>query len=448
MTIQTTDNKYGVAKWIVDKVLGRGTHTSISGAITSASDGDTIMVRASSTPYTEDLTLKAGVNLVAFECDAYTPNVTIIGKMTATFTGQCTISGIRVQTNSDFFLVNSGSNATIVRFVNCFLNCSNNTGFSFTNSNASSAITIRYCNADVTTTGISLFASSSAGNIQIFFSDLRNTGSSTTNSTISAGSLLIYGCNSNIAITGSGTSSAGVFDSTVNTASFNITAFTADGSGTNNAISSSFFSGTASAISVGSGATLTASGVVINSTNTNAITGLGTLIYSGINFSNTSSLMNTSVLTSRATNTGSISFDGGTNLLSTYTVSTFTPTLVGNSTAGTTTYVAQNGYYTRIGNLVTCIGYVQISAATGTGNALFGGLPFTVKNQTNGVPTGSVTCRAAGWAWPVGSSSLAFLGTVNNTTAIILTSGTAFGGNILQMANAAAIFNYTLTYQI
>src|SRR3546814_8405128 len=51
------------------------------------------------------------------------------------------------------------------------------------------------------------------------------------------------------------------------------------------------FRSTASAISIGS--TLTAVDLKIGSSNTNAITGAGALNFSGLNFKNTSSLVNT-----------------------------------------------------------------------------------------------------------------------------------------------------------
>ena len=105
-------NNYGPAKFIVDASAANGTHTTIAAALTSASSGDTIFIRPGT--YTENLTLKAGVNLCAFDCDDLTPNVTISGKATFTAAGTVTISGIRLQTNSDFLLAVTGSAASIV----------------------------------------------------------------------------------------------------------------------------------------------------------------------------------------------------------------------------------------------------------------------------------------------------------------------------------------------
>jgi hypothetical protein len=64
------------------------------------------------------------------------------------------------------------------------------------------------------------------------------------------------------------------------------------------------------------------------------------------------------------------------NTLDDYEEGTWTPTYIGNSTAGTTSYSSQVGWYTKIGNLVTVGFYLNFSSATGTGNVNIGGLPF------------------------------------------------------------------------
>jgi hypothetical protein len=63
-------------------------------------------------------------------------------------------------------------------------------------------------------------------------------------------------------------------------------------------------------------------------------------------------------------------------LLSDYEEGTFTPAISGTTTAGTGTYIAQVGVYTKIGRQVTTYGRVRISAHTGTGNMLITNLPF------------------------------------------------------------------------
>jgi hypothetical protein len=68
-------------------------------------------------------------------------------------------------------------------------------------------------------------------------------------------------------------------------------------------------------------------------------------------------------------------------LLNAYEEGAFTATVKGDSTAGTGTYSAQAGYYTRIGNVVNFRAAIVWSAHTGTGNLVIDGLPFTLNNS-------------------------------------------------------------------
>jgi hypothetical protein len=73
------------------------------------------------------------------------------------------------------------------------------------------------------------------------------------------------------------------------------------------------------------------------------------------------------------------------NTLDDYEEGTFTPTIVGSTTAGTASYTAQNGRYTKIGRLVTFEIYLVWSGGTGTGELRVSGLPFT---SISGAPFG------------------------------------------------------------
>jgi hypothetical protein len=64
-------------------------------------------------------------------------------------------------------------------------------------------------------------------------------------------------------------------------------------------------------------------------------------------------------------------------LLNDYEEGTFTPTVIGSTTAGVGVYSAQSGIYTKVGRQVTVQIYVSWSAHTGTGNIFVGNLPFT-----------------------------------------------------------------------
>ena len=94
------------------------------------------------------------------------------------------------------------------------------------------------------------------------------------------------------------------------------------------------------------------------------------------------------------------------NTLDDYEEGTWTPITLGTNTGGTGTYDRAWGYYTKVGNVVTCIFNVKTTAHTGSGGTYLGGLPFTSKNcstnwdipingeflqcGSNGVPKGHI----------------------------------------------------------
>jgi hypothetical protein len=70
-------------------------------------------------------------------------------------------------------------------------------------------------------------------------------------------------------------------------------------------------------------------------------------------------------------------------LLNDYEEGTWTPVIIGTTSAGTGTYTTQVGRYTKIGNRVMFNLFLDWSAHTGTGNMRISGLPFT-SNATSG----------------------------------------------------------------
>ncbi len=102
---------------------------------------------------------------------------------------------------------------------------------------------------------------------------------------------------------------------------------------------------------------------------------------SGLNVLQTSPTLITPIL--GAATATSINFGGST--LSSYVDGTFAPLLtIGGSTTGITYTVAPSGFYSRIGNIVTC-SIVAVLSSTGglTGTLLITGMPFTSRTATN-----------------------------------------------------------------
>jgi len=268
------------AKWIVNATPNvGGNQTTIQAAINAAVSGETVFIYPGT--YTENLALKSGVNLTAYGSD--NTSVIINGKMTYSSAGIVTIYGIELRTNSDYFLEVTGSATSAVILKNCNLNCLNNTGISFTSSNAGAGITIQYCGGNLATSGIKLFDSSSPSAIIINYSDIENTGNSVTASTISAGLISITNSRIVFPITTSGTSDiqAQGCDFLHPTSSF--TNLTHGSTGGNSyTFRCHFNSSSSSAVSISAGASLVMGLCTVTSTNVNAITGAGSLYNGGI----------------------------------------------------------------------------------------------------------------------------------------------------------------------
>lgn len=246
--------------------------------------------------YTENLTLTGLVNLCAFQSDAsfnQTGNVIISGTLSMATAGTVTVSGIQLQTNSANLLSITGSSATIVNLFNCNLNCTNTTGISFTTSNTAALINVFNCSGNIGTTGISLYSMSSTGNLRFKSCNFTNSGASTTASSNSSGSVTLF---SSFFASPLSTSSSGTITlnySQVDSSAQNATAITTAGTGVSGSNYSRLLSGSASAVSIGSGTIFNLQTPTIDSTNTNAITGAGTYTILNPNFVNTSHNVNT-----------------------------------------------------------------------------------------------------------------------------------------------------------
>jgi len=422
MAIANAVNKFNPAKWIVDSTAGQGTHTTIAGAITSASSGDTIFIRTGT--YTENLTLKSGVNLVGFTGDEQTPEVTILGTCTFTTAGIVTISNIRLQTNSANFLAVTGSSASIVYLKNCYLNCSNNTGINFTSSSSSSLIQIDRCNGNIGTTGITLFTASGSGTLNIYYSFIENTGGATTNSTISSGILNIKHSNIRFPITISSTGVLVAEHNDHDLSALNTTAITHGGNSASRVCFCLFQTGTATPISVSTN--LFVEQCIVSSTNGTAIAGAGTVSIANVEYPGNSTAPTISPTQTLIPT-------------SSYVEGTWTPTF--SSTSLNITYTSRVGRYTRIGNTVFVFGFILVNTVTngGSGTLSITGLPFTsanVSNQNSTLAVGTCNFAMGGANSQVGlvvapNTSTAVLYVQAVSTGVITNSYTIAAGNLI-----------------
>lgn len=274
---------YSTAKGRIVDSTGHGDFSTIQSAITAASSGQTIFIRPGT--YTENLTLKAGVDLVAFEPDGFNGNVTIIGKCSFSGSGAVSCSGIRFQTNSDFCISVTGSNASILNLANCYLNITNNTGIELTSSSASSLINISNSLGNIGTTGIACFAHSGSGSLTFGGCNIGNTGGTTTQSTISSGVLNVGGSGISCPITMSGTALGTLNETAFDTSSQNVTPFTVNIAGAINVDYCKFIGGSATSLVVTAGL-VACRNSIINSTNAAVVSGAGGFNYYNIAFTN------------------------------------------------------------------------------------------------------------------------------------------------------------------
>jgi hypothetical protein len=141
-----------------------------------------------------------------------------------------------------------------------------------------------------------------------------------------------------------------------------------------------------------------------------------------------------------------LTFNGDTaaaNALDDYEEGTFTPTAFGATTAGTTTYNGQNGYYTKIGRQVTASLYVSYSSMTGTGTLKIGGLPFAIGNLTENYPVGSCIASAVNWT---GGTYLQANGVLNESNLYVVYMSDGASANVQDCVNESSNYRITITY--
>lgn len=161
--------------------------------------------------------------------------------------------------------------------------------------------------------------------------------------------------------------------------------------------------------------TQTNHGVLVGAGTAAAVTALAVGATNSVLVGNTGA--DPSFSTSSTTYFSGVSFNSGTNVLSNYSEGSWTPTMTGGTTGGSTTYTTQLGRYTRVGRQVTAFFVVTWTAATGTGIATIGGLPFTILNVSNYTPLGIVITSSA--TFTASYTAPYISGTTNTTNAAL-----------------------------
>jgi hypothetical protein len=432
---------YSTANGFIVAQDGSGDFTTIAAAIAAATAGDTIFIKEGT--YTENLTLKASVNLSSFSGGEDSQTTTIVGKLFFSAEGHVDVSNLRLETNNDFILELSGSAASVVSFDDVILVGSNNSLISYTSSSSSSGLNIRRSSAVLNTTGINYFTHSSAGFFGISYSSFGNPGGSSTASTASAGTLVITHSSISAPIT---TSSTCTFNSYFTRHALNNATVLTLGSTENGIFQCYINSGTASAVSVGGTAVI--ANCDINSSATNAVTGAGSVTYSLISFRGTSSLVNTTTQTRQRISTGGISFDGGTNNLTHYSEGTFTPTLQNSGAAPTVTYSAQAGTWTRCGRVIDCSARMVLTAYTAGTGVLRVPVPFTAAAESGMITTGTFQLAMVTFFSGVSWITPSLTNNTNVATFIGSRSNNSFAVSEANQASATSTIIYSIAYHV
>lgn len=288
VTLTSGNKDYHDSIYIVGQDLLHGAnYTTIASAYAAAVASavpSTVFIQPGT--YTENITLVAGVNIAAHVCDAYTPNVIINGKLSASFSGVCSISGVQLLTNGDYILDHTGASTCSVRLINCYFNVNDNTAINTSNSSGSSLIELYDCKQETSGNNI-LFTNSGASKVNIYGGIYNRDTGTTSASTISGtGSANFFGCSyfgNPLTTSNSGTLQIG-FSSILGAVIVN------GNSAACSIADSSIYGGISSCVSIGAGMSLPIKNCTLTTSNTNVITGAGTLIYGGLFFGDSSTI--------------------------------------------------------------------------------------------------------------------------------------------------------------
>ena len=130
------------------------------------------------------------------------------------------------------------------------------------------------------------------------------------------------------------------------------------------------------------------------------------------------------------------------NTLDDYEEGTFTPTLFGDSTAGSATYGEQIGSYTKIGRQVTVTVLIGVSAFTGTGVMRLGNFPFT-SNSSYGQGVAPIMVDSLNWIG--GTYLVGYIASATNSIRVFTCTDDS-GWAAQTCVNEDQTFYFTLTY--
>jgi hypothetical protein len=304
------EDRTSTTDFVVDPstaIGARGTFDTISAAMTAASAGDTIFLKAGT--YVESFELKAGVNIAAYGNSGFTPGVTIKGKITFTQAGFCTISGVELRTNADYALSVTGGNVSRIYLVECNVIAEDFAAIQLSTTGAGSSIRLINCwgrtNAGAAATNY--FVVTGAGGLTFWNVNIidNDTPQSTPSTFASTGGLLVKFSIIRFPITTTGGGRISGTNSEFNTFQLNSTPLNvgATASGLGNYVRGcTFLAGNTTAITINkpdpiTNVTLNMIACSVVTTSAAPVTGDGTLVESGTSFIGNNPIPSSSTLT-------------------------------------------------------------------------------------------------------------------------------------------------------
>lgn len=163
---RTSANNFGISKFVVDGsgIQNGATHTTIQSAIDDASSGDTVYVKSGT--YTEDLTLKSGVDIMTC-ISGRTPTVNLVGRIDLGGCSICEVNGISLSQNASNNIIDTSSSQGAIFFKDCQINYNSTTAISINNANRT--IIFNNCTFSRATDNLKLFDITSCQDIGIYF---------------------------------------------------------------------------------------------------------------------------------------------------------------------------------------------------------------------------------------------------------------------------------------
>ena len=142
---------------------------------------------------------------------------------------------------------------------------------------------------------------------------------------------------------------------------------------------------------------------------------------------------------------GIASTSASSSILDDYEEGAWNPRIRGTTDAGTTTHAHQWGSYTKIGTLVTLRGYINWTAATGTGQLHIDGIPFLNRvHEFDAIAAGP--CMNQNITYPAGYTMASMYIPSGSDHLEVYLSGTGVGWDKMDMEGTGA-FIFDISYR-